>query len=175
MNLKYKLLYPDSKDPFRANPNDAGLDLYAHSVKLSGNVIKVGTGISIEPDPGYTVLAFPRSSIYKLGISLSNSVGVIDEGYRGEIMAMFYLPGYRYYEEVHSEKDGPHGVYQREYRTCGLTPPNINEVERLIDNLIGTRICQLVVIPTIIPNIIKSEELSHSKRGKGGFGSSGNI
>lgn len=96
MILKVKKLSPDAVIPKRAYPGDAGLDLVANSVSywsksdLSHNVCaKVDFGIAVEIPDGYVGLIFPRSSIYKRNVRLSNAVGVIDSGYRGEISAIF--------------------------------------------------------------------------------------
>lgn len=76
--------------PRHAKPGDAGLDL---TVRESLNIapfgtVMAGTGVSVEIPEGYVGLCFPRSGIStKRGINLSNCVGVIDSGYRGEIMA----------------------------------------------------------------------------------------
>jgi dUTP pyrophosphatase len=51
--------------------------------------VTYGTGISMEIPKGYVGLVFPRSSIRKYDLSLTNCVGVIDSGYRGEIQATF--------------------------------------------------------------------------------------
>lgn len=48
-----------------------------------------GCGLAVEIPEGYVGLVFPRSSNAKKDLLLSNSVGVIDSGYRGEIMAKF--------------------------------------------------------------------------------------
>ena len=50
-----------------------------------------GTGIAVEIPKGYVGLLFPRSSVRKYALSMSNCVGVIDSDYRGEIMATFRL------------------------------------------------------------------------------------
>ncbi len=76
--------------PKHAKPGDAGLDLTVReslSIAPFGTVM-AGTGVSVEIPEGYVGLCFPRSGIStKRGINLSNCVGVIDSGYRGEIMA----------------------------------------------------------------------------------------
>ena len=76
--------------PKYAKPGDAGMDLYAVSQKFDdhGNYV-FGTGLSIEIPEGYVGLIFPRSSISKTAHSLRNAVGVIDSGYRGEIMMKY--------------------------------------------------------------------------------------
>ena len=92
--LKVKLLNEKAKLPTRANMTDAGFDLYISdfdfSFQSNQRVITYKMGISIEIPKGYVGLLFPRSSIYKGGTSMANAVGVIDSGYRGEIMAKFY-------------------------------------------------------------------------------------
>ena len=68
---------------------DAGLDLYIlESQKFSpGETRLIKLGISCEPEDGKAYYLFPRSSISKTPLRLSNSIGLIDGGYRGEIMA----------------------------------------------------------------------------------------
>lgn len=90
MKLKVKKLSPESKLPYRAHPGDAGLDLYARSFDMAGtNLVAYGTGVAVEVPEGHVGLLFPRSSIYKTDLRMSNSVGVIDSGYRGEIIVKF--------------------------------------------------------------------------------------
>lgn len=76
--------------PRYAHEGDAGLDLrITHDVTLKpGERATVGTGLAVEVPQGCVGLVFPRSGFAsKHGITLSNSVGVIDSGYRGEIGA----------------------------------------------------------------------------------------
>lgn len=76
--------------PRYAHEGDAGLDLrIKHDVSLEpGQRINVDTGVAVEIPQGCVGLVFPRSGpATKFGITLSNSVGVIDSGYRGEIGA----------------------------------------------------------------------------------------
>ena len=69
---------------------DAGLDLYVlEEINFKGgetNVIKLG--ITCQPENGKAYYLIPRSSISKTPLRMSNSIGLIDGGYRGEIMAM---------------------------------------------------------------------------------------
>lgn len=96
MKVKIKKLNPNAIIPKYAKPGDAGLDLVAISEDWDHEqtIVTYGTGLSIEIPEGYVGLLFPRSSVYKTTLQLSNSVGVIDSGYRGEIMFK-----YRYLEE----------------------------------------------------------------------------
>lgn len=93
MKVKIKKLIPEATIPSYAKDGDAGLDLVATSKKLVDEemygYIEYGTGISIEIPAGFVGLVYPRSSISKTGLFLANAVGVIDSGYRGEIMVRF--------------------------------------------------------------------------------------
>lgn len=92
LKIKVKKLHPDAVVPRYAKPGDAGLDLTIVESKYDAETRKqtVKFGLAFEIPPGYVGLIFPRSSIHKTGLSLSNCVGVIDSGYRGEVSAMFY-------------------------------------------------------------------------------------
>ena len=90
MVLKFKKLNDTAVIPSYAKPGDAGLDLVATEVlEESMHQIKYGTGIAVEIPEGYVGLLFPRSSVSKTNLSVANSVGVIDSGYRGQIMCVF--------------------------------------------------------------------------------------
>lgn len=90
MKVRFKRLAASAVIPSYAKPGDAGLDLTAVSVvSSSGSQISYGTGLAVEIPEGYVGLIFPRSSIRKYELELSNSVGVIDSGYRGEIQFTF--------------------------------------------------------------------------------------
>jgi dUTP pyrophosphatase len=98
MKVKIKRLHKDAVIPSYAKAGDAGLDLVATSViSFDKEQVTYGTGIAIEIPEGHVGLIFPRSSIRKYEQYLSNSVGVIDSGYRGEIQATFNS---RYYADV---------------------------------------------------------------------------
>lgn len=93
MKIKFKKLSPLAVVPTRAHATDAGFDLTVASVTEDRRheVVSYGTGIAVEIPDGYVGLVFPRSSVYKEDLLLSNCVGVIDSGYRGEIMAKFKI------------------------------------------------------------------------------------
>jgi dUTP pyrophosphatase len=90
LKVKIKKLDKRSVLPQYSKPGDAGMDLTATS-KIDNTTFQCtyGTGISVEIPEGYVGLVFPRSSIRNTELILSNSVGVIDSGYRGEIQATF--------------------------------------------------------------------------------------
>ena len=75
--------------PSRAYPGDAGYDLAAveELVLAPGGRAVVGTGVAIAVPDGYAGLVLPRSGLaVRHGISLINAPGLIDPGYRGELM-----------------------------------------------------------------------------------------
>lgn len=76
--------------PFKHYKEDAGYDLFASKIEDLGHVLKVETGISLQPDGNFYFEIFNRSSNYKKGIYLVNNVAVIDRNYIGEIVLFFY-------------------------------------------------------------------------------------
>lgn len=75
--------------PTRANDTDAGIDLYLdgdHHL-YPGHVVTLHTGIAVAIPEGHVGILAERSSLHKQGVSLVNKVGIIDAGYRGEILA----------------------------------------------------------------------------------------
>ena len=90
MKIRFKKLNENAVMPTKAHASDAGFDLTATSRMYDNNNCYVyGCGLAVEIPEGYVGLVFPRSSIANKDLLLSNSVGVIDSGYRGEIMAKF--------------------------------------------------------------------------------------
>ena len=90
MKVKIKKLHPNAVKPKYAKESDAGLDLVATSIiENTSFQITYGLGIAMEIQEGLVGLVFPRSSVRNTELILSNSVGVIDAGYRGELQATF--------------------------------------------------------------------------------------
>ena len=90
LKIKIKRLHPAAVTPKYAKPGDAGMDLTITGIKDNGPIkVTYSFGIAMEIPEGYVGLIFPRSSIKNTELYLSNSVGVIDSEYRGEIMATF--------------------------------------------------------------------------------------
>ncbi len=89
--IKFIKLHPDAVMPTKANNSDAGFDLTAISAKRADDYtyMEYGTGIAIEIPENWVGLIFQRSSVSRVQQSLSNAVGVIDSGYRGEISFRF--------------------------------------------------------------------------------------
>ena len=95
MRIKIKRLTEDAVIPKYAHYGDAAVDLVAvRCWEDKASNMCYGTGLAIEIPDGYVGLLFPRSSISKTNLRLCNSVGVIDSGYRGEIMLKFDRRGF---------------------------------------------------------------------------------
>lgn len=89
VTVKFKKLSDKAVIPKYAKAGDAGLDLVCTSITETGLYIEYGTDLAMELIPGYVGLIYPRSSLSNYHLLLSNHVGVIDSGYRGEIKFRF--------------------------------------------------------------------------------------
>ena len=86
--LRFIKLSEKATLPTRAHDNDAGLDLYSADAALirPGERVTVGTGLAVAIPEGLAGLVLPRSGLaLKHGVTLVNSPGLIDPGYRGEV------------------------------------------------------------------------------------------
>ena len=157
MEIKIQLLTPTAKIPTRTYSTDTGYDIYADSVEYisSPPQIKVYTGIAVQPEPGYYVEIYPRSSLAKKFVQLANSVGIIDETYTGQIIIVF--------------NKIPSSVNRLDMNlgNRGLNYPAVASVE------VGEKIAQMVVRKRIDAEFTKVDALDKTLRGAGGFGSTG--
>lgn len=153
MEIKIKKLSDKGIIPTYAKHGDAGMDLTATSKSYDehGNVV-YGTSLAFEIPEGFVGLLFPRSSITKKDLTLGNSVGVLDSGYRGEVMFKFKPLAYKGENE-----DGKYEL----------------SIDHVVDYGVGDRIGQIIVIPHPKVTFVEVDELSSTERGDGGFGSSG--
>ncbi|MBT3290256.1 MAG: dUTP diphosphatase [Victivallales bacterium] len=127
--------------PRRAHHDDAAFDIRANTPATvpPGQVRLIPTGLFLELPSGWEAQIRPRSGLaLKKSITLLNSPGTIDAGYRGEVGIITFNAG---------------------------TEPF--EVER------GDRIAQMVIQRLPEVELVRVEELSETKRGAGGFGSTG--
>jgi dUTP diphosphatase len=89
IELPIRRLRPDARVPTRAYEHDAGIDLSAcERVELGpGERALVPTGLAVAIPPGYAGYVQPRSGLAtKHGISIVNTPGLVDSGYRGELL-----------------------------------------------------------------------------------------
>jgi dUTP pyrophosphatase len=88
--VKVKKLDPNAVIPSYSKVGDAGMDLtITKEIENTSFSVSYGFGIAMEIPKGYVGLVFPRSSVRNQDLILSNCVGVIDSGYRGELQATF--------------------------------------------------------------------------------------
>ena len=113
MLIKFKRLHKDAKLPHIAHSRDYGFDCVAVSEEeIAPGVWRYGLGFALQIDKRTAgendklrIALYARSSVHKTGMVLSNSVGIVDEGYTGEISAIFYhvmpnMPRYRIGDRV---------------------------------------------------------------------------
>jgi dUTP pyrophosphatase len=153
MKVRIKKLSELAVVPSYAKDGDAGMDLIATSIiSDTPTQITYGLGVALEIPKGFVGLVFPRSSIRKTGLQLSNSVGVIDSGYRGELQATFnkLFGGEAMYDEMKVKEIQPNEFYK-----------------------VGDRVVQIMIIPHPEIQFEEVAELSNTERGEGGFGSTG--
>lgn len=124
MNVRIKKLNSNAIIPKYAKAGDAGLDLVATSRtwdEQNNNYI-YGTSLAIEIPEGYVGLIFPRSSNRKTCAYMTNHVGVIDSGYRGEIMVT-------YKNRDKNDVFPPYNVGDRIAQLIIIAYPTINLIE----------------------------------------------
>lgn len=156
IKVRIKRLHPNAVIPEYAKPGDAGMDLVATSWNYDKDLDNhvYGTGIAVEIPEGYVGLIFPRSSNRKTESYMTNHVGVIDSGYRGEIMVTF---------KNRDNNQVLNCVHAQGYVTDGLHRPYKE----------GDRIAQIMIIPYPFVEFEEVEELSETERGANGHGSTG--
>lgn len=145
MDIRIKKLNENAVIPQYAKHGDAGCDLTAISYEYDEekDCHIYGTGLAFEIPEGYVGLLFPRSSNRKTNAYLCNHVGVLDSGYRGEVMLSFKTRD----SKLVAQPQAPYKV--------------------------GDRIGQIIVVAYPLIKYIESEELSETERGIGGHGSTG--
>ena len=107
LKILVEQLDPELPLPRHARPGDAGVDLYARTggELAPGERTLVPTGIAVAVPDGYVGLIAPRSGLAaRHGISLVNSPGILDAGYRGEIHAVLINEGDERFEYERGER-----------------------------------------------------------------------
>lgn len=156
MKVKIKKLVENAVLPKYAKQGDAGMDLTAVSKTYDemGNTV-YGTGLAFEIPKGYVGLLFPRSSNSKTDLRLTNSVGVVDSGFRGEVSVKFRNDNF----------SGMSMLLKNDLANNQIGFNNEYEV--------GDRVAQIIIMPYPQIEFEEVEELSRTERGMGGYGSTG--
>ncbi len=130
--IPVKKLDPEAHLPSYAHPGDAGMDIYAleRTVVPAGKSAKIRTGLSFEIPDGYVGLCWDKSGL-SINQSLKSLGGVLDAGYRGELMiGIFNLGSEDYVFEKH------HKIIQMLIQP--IVQGNIVEVTEMSDSSRGT-------------------------------------
>lgn len=141
MTVLFKRVHPQAVLPAYAHPGDAGMDLCAceEALLAPGRSALVRTGLIMQLPEGFEAQVRPRSGLaLRYGLTLLNTPGTIDAGYRGEI-----------------------GVILINH---GIEPFQVAP---------AMRIAQMVIAPIVRATIEEAGTLDETRRGSGGFGSTG--
>jgi dUTP pyrophosphatase len=141
LQLKVKLIDKKAVLPAYAHPGDAGLDLFSIEQKeiAPGECALVRTGIIIELPEHTEAQVRPRSGLaLSHGVTILNTPGTIDHGYRGEVKVIMINHGKKSF---------------------------------IVEE--GMKIAQMVIKPVLTVDVVRVDELSDTRRGDGGFGSTG--
>lgn len=193
LKVKIKKLVPEAIIPTYAKDGDMGMDVTATSVEYDRELdcFVYHTGLAFELPKGYGMLIFPRSSNRKTNCYMANHVGILDSGYRGELLLCFkykdsvlsILSSFRsdkFIERIANNLETK-DVKRLAMALIKTSNDIINDDLQLNDFManfapykVGDRIGQIVIVP--YPNVEFEETniLSESERGAGGHGSTGN-
>lgn len=199
MNVKVKILDDNAKLPVYSTPGSACMDVTCTSIEYMKDIdtYVFHTGLAFEIPENHVMLIFPRSSNRKTDFYMPNSVGVLDSDYRGELMILFKeRNGYfvensaNVFEQTISslydgiEENGRlnmidiesvinfhfHQLKNINEHSCILTKEGVIKPNPY---KIGNKIAQIMIIPYPKVEFDIVNELSTTKRGEGGFGSTG--
>lgn len=178
-NVKIKKLVDNAIIPFYSKDGDMGMDITCTSWEYDVNrdCYVYHTGLAFELPKGYGMLIFPRSSNRNTEAYMTNHVGVLDSGYRGELLICFKNRTSSYLHEC---------INKLGYALSKLSKNNTDEYNYVEGARIdfdkikagcpygcGDRVAQIVILPYPKINFVEVEELSESERGEGGHGSTG--
>ncbi len=180
-NIKIKKFHPKAKIPVYYE-DAAGMDFYAtrktwivkhwtengiiekEVLELTSGMIIIGIkyylGVGVQLPKNCALQIMPRSSIYKKDLILSNSPGLIDPDYRGEISAIFkFLAPISYIAEDYT-------IFSHD------ATDEVKYYQTLEENIDAPAVCQGMIVDFHRAVFEEVDELEKTKRGTGGFGSS---
>ena len=193
LKVKIKKLVPEAVIPTYAKDCDIGMDVTATSVEYDRELdcFVYHTGLAFELPKGYGMLIFPRSSNRKTNCYMANHVGILDSGYRGELLLCFkykdsvlsILSSFRsdkFIERIANnlETKDVKRLAMALIKTSNDIINNDLELDNFMANFapykVGDRIGQIVIVPYPTVEFEETDTLSESERGAGGHGSTGN-
>ena len=121
MNFKcdVKRFTPTAKLPVKTHQADSGYDIFVDRIEEDETTLKAFSGIGVTPDATHWFMMVPRSSTYKRGLILYNSVGIIDNLYTGELVGIFKKT--ELYKESPKVGDRLLQLVPQEFIQCGFT------------------------------------------------------
>jgi dUTP pyrophosphatase len=139
VELRLQILDDEMEAPARAYAGDAGLDLSARTsatLDAAGGPVAVATGLAVAIPPGHVGLVCPRSGLaLREGITVVNAPGVIDSGYRGEIMVILHRVTPGSYEVRRGDRIAQLLVVPAAHDLELVVSPELPETERHLDGL----------------------------------------
>lgn len=172
--VKIKKLVDNAVIPFYAHEGDMGMDLVATSMEYDEkhDYIVYHTGIAVEIPKGYGMALFPRSSNRDTDCYMTNHVGIIDSGYRGEVLACFKNRTSAHSIQLFNKAAFAVNSILSRFGLKNLQIP-LNAKELEFPYHPGDKIGQIVIIPYPTVEFEEVDELSPSERGAHGHGSTG--
>ena len=180
INVKIKRDNEDVKLPKYAKTGDFGMDLTCTSIVYNSehDYYEFHTGVYCEFPKGVGAYLLPRSSNRKTDAYLCNSCGLIDEGYRGELIFCYknrtsykvncMLAEWEHIKEMASYGEDSCHMITNLYQYEEPDPMDFCPFK------VGDRIGQMVIFETKRAELTEVDELTDSERGSGGFGHTGN-
>lgn len=168
MSNTTKVMFLDDRAvmPKRSHESDTGYDLTFIGIEtIKGDTIYFKTGIAVQPPAGFYFEVVPRSSISKLPLQMANSVGVIDEHYRGEILVPIRITHAGMGQDVGRTRY-PNGLV----KIFDTKPQSLYDVAEQILRK-KPRLVQMILRKRLDTDFERAIELTETKRGDGGFGS----
>jgi dUTP pyrophosphatase len=159
MKVNFKKIHKDAVTPVYAKPGDAAVDLTAVGVEETDDFIEYKLGIAVEIPEGHVGIMVARSSVTKFDLMMKNCVGIIDSGYRGELVIRF-------------QRLLPFKLLLKLFRGIPIIHDFLNAHTPQIYN-VGDRVAQFIILPYPKIEYEEAEKLAESVRGESGFGSSG--
>lgn len=192
IQVKIKKLVPEAVIPTYAKDGDMGMDVTATSVEYDRELdcFVYHTGLAFELPKGYGMLIFPRSSNRKTNCYMANHVGILDSGFRGELLLCFkykdsvlsILSSFRsdkFIERIANNLETK-DIKRLAMALIKTSNDIINDDLQLNDFManfapykVGNRIGQIVIVPYPTVEFEETDTLSESERGANGHGSTG--
>lgn len=153
MIVKIKKLSDKAVTPKYAMPGDAAMDLVAAKVEYDKkrHCFVYYSDLAFEVPDNHVMLLFPRSSNARTNAYLTNSVGIIDSSYRGNVMACYKIKG-----------NDPDDSFSEDIIIKSAAPYQE-----------GERFAQIMILPYPQITFEETDKLSDTLRGEGGYGSTG--